>query len=80
MNKVIAIVIVVGALGIGVYFLFFFNKGSGVTGTTTPQPSYADEDDAHYIAPMDEPMNIVVSTDLVKELLFQFELYLRVSL
>ena len=52
--------------------MFFFNKGSGDTGTATPRPSYVAEDDIHYTAPIDEPLNIVVSTDLVKEILFQF--------
>ncbi|MBN2442485.1 MAG: zinc ABC transporter substrate-binding protein [Spirochaetales bacterium] len=71
MNKIIAIIIILAACGTGVYFIFFFNKTEGAA-TSTPRPSLAPDEDNHSISPIDKPLNIVVSTDLIKEVLYQF--------
>lgn len=74
MNKVIAIVIITAALGVGVYFIFFYNKGGDRTSASTPEPepAYLPEEDIHYVPPREEPLDIVVSSDLIREILYQF--------
>ncbi|MBN2532233.1 MAG: zinc ABC transporter substrate-binding protein [Spirochaetales bacterium] len=75
MNRVIPIIIIsiiiATALGTGVYFLFFHNKGAG-TSVSTPEPTYLPEEDIHHVPLKDNPMFIVVSTDLIREILYQF--------
>jgi manganese/zinc/iron transport system substrate-binding protein len=74
MNKVIAVMVVAAAAGIGIYFLFFHTPGDENLAGSTPGPetTYMPEEDIHYVPPREEPMDIVVSSDLIREILYQF--------
>jgi manganese/zinc/iron transport system substrate-binding protein len=74
MNKIIAIIIIAAACGAVLFFFFFFfyNKGTTDTSATTPEPVNQFDESIHEIPPIEEPLDIVVSTDLIKEILYQF--------
>ena len=68
-NRIILIAIIALVAAIIVFFVFFYNRGQGTAGLT-PSPITTPAD-PHTPAPLEEPLDVVISTDLVRELVFQ---------